>query len=459
MAGIGFKLRDLLKNERSLGLLRAYTYAGIISSGPWVLSIMGVMAIGVLSLGIVVPSSMIVQFLVSVTYLMALSLVLTSTLQLTFTRFVADRLFENKHQLVLPNLLGALTLTTLVSSLLGFLLLAFFFEEPLFYRILMFAAFVILSDVWIIAVFLNGMKEYRNILMTFFIGYGIAVIAALLLRPYGLNGLLGGFVLGQAVLMFLLLYYVIRDYPARRLISFDFLHRRQAFYSLTFTGLFFNLGVWADKFLFWINPSTSEAIIGSLRASYIYDLPIFLAYLSIIPGMAVFLVRMETDFSEQYESFYTAVREGETLVHMERIRNNMVFIVRQGIFEIFKIQGLTILFLILFGPAILDAFGISILYMPLFNIDLVGVGLQVLFMAVLNVYFYLDLRKLTMFLCALFLICNIILTLISQALGPIFYGYGFALALVLSNIVGLGILSRKLDNLEYTTFMLQRPYS
>jgi len=459
MAGIGFKLRDLLKEEKSLGLIRAYTYAGIISSGPWVLSIMGVMAIGILSLGVVLPSSMIVQFLVSVTYLMAFSLILTSTLQLTFTRFVADRLFEKKQQVILPNLLGALALTSLVSGLLGAVMLVMFFDESVFYRILMLLGFVILSNVWIVAVFLNGMKEYRNILMTFFIGYGIAVIGALLLRPYGLNGLLSGFVLGQAVLLFLLLYMVIRDYPSRRLISFDFLHRRLSFYSLTFTGLFFNLGVWADKFLFWINPSTSEPIIGPLRASYIYDLPIFLAYLSIIPGMAVFLVRMETDFSEQYESFYEAVREGETLAHMQRIRNNMVFTVRQGVFEIFKIQGLTILFLILFGPSILNAFGISLLYMPLFNIDLVGVGLQVLFMAILNVFFYLDLRKLTMVLCALFLTMNIVLTLISQVLGPVFYGYGFALALVISNLVGLTILSRKLDRLEYTTFMLQRPYS
>ena len=36
----------------------------------------------------------------------------------------------------------------------------------------------------------------------------------------------------------------------------------------------------------------------------------FLAYLSIIPGMAVFLLRMETDFVEQYRKFYAAINEG-----------------------------------------------------------------------------------------------------------------------------------------------------
>lgn len=50
MAGIGFELRKMLKRDSLLGLLRAYTYAGIISSGPWILSIVGILLIGILTL-------------------------------------------------------------------------------------------------------------------------------------------------------------------------------------------------------------------------------------------------------------------------------------------------------------------------------------------------------------------------------------------------------------------------
>ena len=46
MAGIGFELRKLMRRDSFWGLLRAYGYAGLISSGPWVLSILGVMGIG-----------------------------------------------------------------------------------------------------------------------------------------------------------------------------------------------------------------------------------------------------------------------------------------------------------------------------------------------------------------------------------------------------------------------------
>ena len=47
MAGIGFELRRLLRKDTLLGLIRAYAYAGVISSGPWVLSIIGILIIGI----------------------------------------------------------------------------------------------------------------------------------------------------------------------------------------------------------------------------------------------------------------------------------------------------------------------------------------------------------------------------------------------------------------------------
>ena len=75
-------------------------------------------------------------------------------------------------------------------------------------------------------------------------------------------------------------------------------------------GLLYNLAIWIDKIVFWFAADTGMNVIGPLRASVIYDMPVFLAYLSIIPGMAVFLVRFETDFVEWYDKFYNAVREG-----------------------------------------------------------------------------------------------------------------------------------------------------
>ncbi len=73
-------------------MLEAYGLAGLISSGPWVISILALLAIGMISIGIVFPTYVIVQFLVIVTYLMAGSLIISGLFQLLLTRFISDLL-------------------------------------------------------------------------------------------------------------------------------------------------------------------------------------------------------------------------------------------------------------------------------------------------------------------------------------------------------------------------------
>ncbi|HXU65097.1 MAG TPA: exopolysaccharide Pel transporter PelG, partial [Polyangia bacterium] len=249
---------------------------------------------------------------------------------------------------------------------------------------------------------------------------------------------------------------VARRFPSDRLVAFDFLDRRRAYASLAVTGLLYNLGIWIDKLIFWFTPSTSEVVLGPLRASVIYDIPIFLAYLSIVPGMAVFLVRVETTFAVEYDAFFAAVREGQPLAEIRRRRDRLTLAVKQGISEIFKVQGITVLVLLLAAPRLLDAVGISRLYLQLFSVDLAGVAMQVLMLAVFNVLFYLDERRTTLALSATFCLLNAALTIATQHAGPPFYGYGFALSTAITSLAGLLVASRKLDRLEADTFMRAR---
>ena len=180
-----------------------------------------------------------------------------------------------------------------------------------------------------------------------------------------------------------------------------------------------------------------------------------MAYLFIIPGMAVFLVRIETDFVDYHERFYTAVREGGSLETIESMRDEMVLAIRQGFAEIGKIQTLALLAAIIVGPTVLAALGISALYLPLFHIQTLGASLQVGLLALLNVFFYLDQRALVLRLCALLCVSNLALTALSLQLGAAFYGYGYAAAVLLTLLYGLFALDRKLHRLEYETFMLR----
>ncbi|RII30467.1 MAG: histidine kinase [Geobacter sp.] len=456
MAGIGFELRKLLKRDSFFAILRTYAYAGIISSGPWVLSIIAVLVIGIISIPVVIPRFLVSQFQTSITYLIALSLIFTGFVQLAFTRYSADRIFDKEHHRLLPNLNGLLLLVTAIGGILAFpLAIVLFPQNTLLFRLLFATTFVVLSCVWVGAILLSGLKAYKSILVNFAVGYGTALILAFFMRVWRLEGLMLAFLIGQFALLLGMLFVLFRNYPARGFIEFDFLGRGRIYLSLVFTGFFYNLGIWADKFVFWFHPYTGTNVIGPLNASEIYDFPVFLAYLSILPGMAVFLVRMETDFVEYYDRFYDAVREGGSLSYIYGMKDEMVRMAREGIYDIIKIQATAAIGVFLVGAKLLELAGIPQVYLPLLYIDVAAAGFQVVFLGVLNIYFYLDRRGRALFLTALFATLNLVFSVISISLGPFFYGYGFALSLCIAIMCGMYLLDYDLQRLEYETFMLQ----
>ncbi len=456
MAGIGIELRRLLEKDSFFGMLRAYTYAGVISSGPWIISILAMLFVGIFSLMTVSPKMEVAQFLVTVTYQISASLILTGLVQQAYTRYISDELYLERFHVVTPTYLGLSFITTIASFILSFLFVVIFFRDiSLAYRAMFVATFVILCNVWIAAVLLSGMKKYKNIVATFFIGYATVLVVALSLRPYGLEGLFFGFFLGHLILLIGLMYSIIQEYPAERFFSLSFFDAKKVYWTLVGAGFFFNVGLWADKYTFWFNPMTSEQILGPLRASPLYDFPIFIAYLSIIPGMAVFLVRVETDFVEYYNKFFHAVLHGGSLSHIREMQANMVLTARQAIFEIIKIQAIAVLVVFVMGPTLLSALNIPGLYVHLLNIDIVAVGLQVVLLGIVNILFYLDKRMHALIITVLFAILNVVFTQISINLGAYFFGYGFAFSLLCVIVVGMYLLNKDLDNIEYETFMLQ----
>lgn len=456
MAGIGFELRKILDRKSYLAFLQAYAYAGVIAAGPWVLSILGIAVIGLTSLLAQVPDQQIVQFRLSALYVIALSLILTGFMQLAFTRFISDRLFEKKLSVVVSNFHGVLFLTTLLSGTLGMgLAWALFPLQSFLYRVLMVGCLVVLSNIWVATIFLSGMKAYKAIVGLYALGYGTGVGAAVLFHMFGLEGLLLGFFLGQCILLIGMMALTFQTWPTDTFIAWDFLKKERIFWSLVVLGLCYNLAIWVDKFMFWFDPATSDAVIGPLRSSPFYDYPLFLAYLCLLPGMASFLVKMETDFVERNQEFFDAIREGAPLAYIQKAKREMIRSARSGLLEIMKIQFLVFLVVWALGPSLLRWLGVEELYAATFNIFVVGAGLHMVFLGILNVLFYLDNRRVALGLAITFLISNSLFTLGTLHLGLPFFGYGFTLSLFLVVILGLYGLDKNFQTLEYRTFMLQ----
>ncbi len=456
MAGIGFELRKYLNDDTFTGSAKAYGFAGLISAGPWVLSILGVMLIGIVAVSYALVDAQVRQFTTSVTWLMGASLILTGLLQLMFTRFVADRLFERQFDIINSNLFGALLLSVITSVVVGGILALTLFDESLAYEVLMIANFSALSAVWIAVIFVAGLRRFKIILWTFAIAYSVTVLLSFVFMSAGLEGLLLGLFIGHVVLVFMMVGAIVPEYPVNGRVRWDFLRLPNIHPMLIGVGFFYNLGIWADKIIFWLHPDTSEMVIGPLRTSIIYDLPIFLAYLSIIPGMAVFLLTIETEFAEAYEGFFAAVRGNASLKEIEQLGNAMVVAVREGLFQIVRVQGITVLLLYVLGPSIVKWLELPEKFVHLYYVDLVGVAAQVLMLAVLNVAFYLDKLKDALALTFFMFVTNALFTWLSIQWGPVYFGYGFGVSMALTACLGVVLIGRELDSIEFHTFMRER---
>lgn len=457
MAGIGFELRKILKEDRLFSLLKMYSYSGMLSAGPWVISIVAILFVGFINVAAQHGSTATASFQIVITYAIALasSLVITGLIQLPFTRYTADLIFAGREDEVLPSYFATLLVSWAVSFVLG-LPLAFmvFSDQSLLFVVTVVATFLVLCGVWVSNILAVSLKYYKGVLTAYGVSYGSIVLASYYLGDR-LESLVIIFFLGNSVLLLILMTLIIKSYKADYLINFGFFTDKNFYWSLALAGFFYNLGAWADKFIFWYHPLTGIPVIGALNASIVYDMPIFIAYLSIIPGMAIFFYRLEADFADQNDLFFNGVREGATLELIEQYRDGMVDIIRHSIREIMVVQGLINIILFLGASKIFALLNIPQLYLGLFYILTIGAQLQLGFMSVLAYLYYLDRRVVAMWLSISFFVLNVILTLMSIYMGPAMFGYGYAFSLLIVFVASLFVLRREMKGLVYETFMLQ----
>jgi len=457
MAGIGFELKKILKEDRLLSLAKVYGYSAILSSGPWVVSIVAILLVGFINLANYGADSDVYRFQVVITYAIALasSLIITGIVQLPLTRYIADLIFNHREDEILPAYFGALFLAWILGLpfVVPFYLWMFEGQSAVFI-IGVIATFLVLCGVWISSILAASLKYYNGVVWSYFISYSLIVFVSIYAGDT-IEKLIYIFFIGNAFLLVILMTLIIKSYNSTIFFKIDFFLAKNFYWTLAIAGLTYNLGAWVDKFIFWYHPATGYAVIGKLHASVVYDMPIFLAYLSIIPGMAIFFYRLEADFAEKYDLYYNSVRNGGTLKAIRNYRDDMVYVIRHAIHEIIIIQSIVDIILFLTVPYIFKYLHIPQLYLGLLYILTIGAMLQLAFMSVLAILYYLDRKVVAMWLSVAFFVLNTVLTLLSIDMGPAMFGYGYTVSLLLVFTASVIFIRKELDRLNYETFMLQ----
>lgn len=458
MAGIGFELQKLVRKGTLFSTLKAFIFGSVLSAGPMILTVLCISIIGWISYGLF-NQGVLQVFSVTVVYTIAFSLILTGPFQLVFTRYVADKYFTKDLHDVFPGFVTSSTLIVLLSLIVAvpfYVLIEIWVPvgNLILYKVFGVLTFVGVCLVWQLMGFVSTTKEYQKVTISYFLGTILSIVTAYLLIPsVTVAGGLAGFCSGQWLVVVLLYRITTKSLNKKKKWRNEYFRYLKIYYLIGLNGLFFNLGIWVDKFLFWGHFREGYGTSFFFTYNY-YDVPYFLSFFSIIPAMAYFLILTETNFYKAYSGFVKDVLS-QPLLLIEKKKKDMLDTLKAGMRGMLMLQGITTLLLIVFAEPVLVFLGYRGVSIFLFRILLIGAFFHVINMNLNIIFLYYEMRKKALYLTIFYFVANMGFTYASIQLGEIYFGFGFLAAGLITSAVAWPLLRRSMIRIDFYIFSSQ----
>lgn len=452
MAGIGFQLKKLF-DQGTLGKVQGAIYSVIISTGPWLITIITIASVSSLAREILSEKETMV-FKAMISYSFAYSLIIFGIIEMPITRYLADQHYKNDASSY-PNVYCVLNIfVLLVSGISGYWFYAYF-DFPPISKIIMTSFLYFVFAVWTSMVFLSAAKHYMQIVFGFIIGGVGSVAAGYFLGPlYGTVGYMTALAIGQAVIAIWLSAAIFIEFGLPRHVRFDFIPYFFKYWHLVLTGFFYYLGIWIDKTVFWLGDS-GEQVSALFYTNQYYDTAIFIAYLSIIPTLTIFLVKIETTFFVKYTQYFAIIQNKSPLPVLHSSINDMIDSLKSNLAIILKWQTFISLLALYFATDILDFLRLPSMMLVIYRYGIIGAYLQVLFLTSNIVLMYFDARKEVMTVAIVFFCSQLFFSILTRELGYAYHGLGYVIASLITLLFSVSFLNKRLGHINYYTFMTQ----
>ncbi|MBT6117901.1 MAG: exopolysaccharide Pel transporter PelG [Rhodospirillaceae bacterium] len=452
MAGIGFVLRKLTRRDDLLGIVQGYTHAALASTGPWLFTVLSLGAISFLTAGAGQLEEVNV-FRTVIIYNFGFSLVFTGPILLVATRYLSDMIYRKDVSGTVGMLLGSMVLAF---GSQAFIVLPFYLLYVDLPPVLLLASIVnyfVIAGIWLVAIYLTALKDFNAITRSFAAGMLAGAVGAVWLAfDLGALGMMIGFTGGLALIFFALIARIFAEYPYRFRRPFAFLAYYRTYWELAASGFVYNLAIWADKWLMWTAPERDISPSGLVTYPD-YDSAMFLAYLTVVPSLAAFVLQVETSFFERYLAFYRDIQHHANFRRIARNQREIVVTILHSGRNLLILQGCITFVVIAMAPNLFAVLGLNFRQIGMFRIGVLGSFFQVLVLSLSVIVAYFDLRKVTLAIFLVMLMTNIGFTLITLELGFPYYGYGNFFSNLVTFLFAAFAAAHYLNQLPYLTFV------
>jgi len=206
----------------------------------------------------------------------------------------------------------------------------------------------------------------------------------------------------------------------------------------------------------WLSP-LGQQIGPGLRHAPLYDSPMFISYLVVIPAYASFVIYLEVKFFRNYRMFYSSILDHATLGQIRRNGRRLRDDTIASLSSILVPQLAICALVAVSAPAVIDALDMQFRQVGTLRLGVIGAVFQFLFVTCSSLTLYFDRRIVFLTSQACFLVLNAALTFGTLVLGPRYLGLGFLVASAISAAVAYLALVRTLYRLDYLTFIANNP--
>ncbi len=456
MAGVGFVLRRLAERDDLGSRFGAWSAAAAITSGPWLMTVLAILGSehwGRLHLAPWAHES----FRVVLSWNFCLSIVLAAPFALLATRLAADDLYLRRPGLLSGGFVALTRLALLAALPVALLLWGFLTDLPLETRIVAIANFMALTALWMVLGYLSVLRDHVLVLSSFLAGTATAtVLAALAGAAGGATMLIGAFTIGLTITLMLAAMRLLHEFPAQTRDWAELRASIRPYRVLALVGLLGAAAPWMDKWVHWAGP-LAELTTPGLPNRPAYDSAMFVASLALVPGMALFFVKLETELFRAWRSFFDSLLTGASLAELDGLRRNLAEVVARGALSLLLLQALVAALGVLAAPLLVSAGILTQAQAPIFRLGVMAAPFHTLFLAAMVVLAYLDARRDQLWAVTVFLLLNGGLTTASLAFGFEASGWSYLLAAMIAAGFATALLGRALHRLLYLVFIVHNP--
>lgn len=438
MAGIGFELKKLFAKKGVLNSAKAYGYAAVICTGPMLLGVLLLLGIMALCTFFGVGLHTRELLICMITYTLLASVTVSSFFSMVVTRYVADMLFEEKNQTVLPAFWGS----TVIMLVIGCVLYGIFlvFSGATFLQgVLCFTLFGELIIIWNAMSFLSAIKDYKGIFLSFLTSVAVSILLGALLLWLKLpviESLLFSVTVGYGVMLIWDVILLHRYFPHTSLGAFTFLKWIDAFLPLALSGFFMNIGMFSHLVIMWFS-DIGVQVHGLFYGAPWHDVPALLAFMTALMTTVNFVVSVEVNFYPKYRNHYSLYNDKGTIDNIKQAEKEMIGTLKTELFYTALKQLLFTSAVIALGGYLLDLLplGFNEVMRGYFRTLCVAYGVYAIGNMLMLILLYFTDYKGALITTAVFATTTVAFSLLSLLFSNIYYGFGFLIAAMIFALV------------------------